>query len=48
MVKGKRPTVDLALRGADAAAPPAGEAAPAPGALLCGLVTTVSGARCGL
>ena len=43
VVKGKRPTVDLLLRGAGAAAAPESEAA-APGALLCGLVTDVSGA----
>ena len=43
VVKGKRPTVDLLLRGASAAAAPESEAA-APGALLCGLVTDVSGA----
>jgi len=44
VVQGKRPTIDLMLRGAgDAAAPAAGAppagAPPAPGALLCGLVT---------
>jgi hypothetical protein len=42
VVQGKRPTIDLTLRGAgDATA----DAPPAPGALLCGLVTQVSGAR---
>lgn len=46
VVKGKRPTVDLLLRGASAAAAPESEAV-APGALLCGLVTDVSGALCG-
>ena len=45
VVKGKRPTVDLQLRGASAAAAPESDAV-APGALLCGLVTDVSGALC--
>lgn len=44
VVTGKRPTVDLVLRGASAAGAPEDEDV-APDALLCGLVTDVSGAR---
>ncbi|KAK9832620.1 hypothetical protein WJX81_004603 [Elliptochloris bilobata] len=43
VVKGKRLTIDLSLRGVDAGAGPAAGAAPAPGDLVCGLVTDVSG-----